>query len=405
MTLTEPPISVSESAWLVAAQGLSSLSNFGINIVALLILEPVEFGAFSVAILGYRLALALTRSLVVEPILTDEKVESLLGGLPVVVLAWGVLLFSPALIVAVVASGPLRGVALALTVLGPMLLTEEAIRQVLVARGLVRQACVTEGVWVVGGVAAVSLLLLTDSFGPTMSFIAWAGAGTAAAIVGRLLSPERPEPHQGLACVQTVRASFGLLVGMTAATRGATQISIALVGIVLGLDGFARLRGAQALVSPASVLVQGARLSSFKSSATADEQIGRTRRVHSLALVGTLLWTLMVVVALPFLDPWFDATQVSAWAVPFEGLTIAFVILAAGSELTYRFRREYQQLLKRSVMWIPFPLVLAPTGALWLGPPGAAAATALALGVRVLLLGRPRLPESAPAKNNNAHDR
>lgn len=396
LTNTEPTIHLSESVWLAAAQGLSSLSNFGINIVALIVLEPVEFGAFSVAILGYRLSVAVTRSLVIEPVLTHQDVESLLRGSPAVAFGWGMAVFLPALVIVAVAGNPLRGVVLALIALGPALLAEEAFRQLLVARGQLKRACAIEGIWVLVAAIAVGVLLLTDSFGPVSGFVAWGGAGAVAAAAGVLLSGDRAHRGEVIECSRAVRATFGLLAATTAATRGATQVAVVLVGVVLGLDGLGRLRGAQTLVSPAAVLVQAARLSSFKSSAGIEGQIRRTRQVHSIAFIGAVVWSSIVVFALPFLDRWFDATRVSAGAVPFEGLTIALVILAASAELTFRFKGAYEQLLRRSLVWMPIPIILAPTGAVLFGPAGAAAGTALALAFRVILL---RWPTSAKSND------
>jgi len=357
--------------------------------VALVALDDAgAFGTFSVAILGYRLALAVSRSLIIEPVLTDERASDLLGGLPAVAVSWGVLVFSPALIIALVGDTSLRRIMIVLFVFGPMLIGEEAVRQVLIARGQVVRACAIEGVWLIVGAALTVTLLSAETFGPASGFAAWAGAGAIAAVVGLSLTGNLSGREPIVGAVRVIRTTFGPLAATTAATRGATQAAGVLVGIVLGLSDFGRLRGAQALVSPAAVLVQGARVSSFRTGSGIDGQIRRTNQIHKAAFGASVAWTTIILVALPVLDPWFPSDKVAAGAVPFEGLTIGLVALSASADLTFRFRGQYATLLKRSMIWIPIPVIVAPAGAWLWGPTGAAAGTAFAVGVLVVLLRR-----------------
>lgn len=296
------------AAWNVIDQAFSSATNFGIAIVAARTLSPEAFGAFSIALLLYVVALGTSRGLSTEALMirfsaatVDEHraaARAATGTALLVGTAGGVLL----LLAAIPLTGPVRGTVLTLGCFLPLLLLQDAWRFVFFSSGRPAAASANDAVWGITQVATVAGALQVGWSSPAALLGAWAGAAALAACVGGIQARTLPLPTQA---VRWWRAHRELALPSAAeflGTTGLMQLTIFGLTGVIGLAGVAALRGAQTLLGPINMaLLAVETFAAAEGARTLRHKPGRLRRhlvTQSSALgvvtvgAGLLLWRL-----------------------------------------------------------------------------------------------------------------
>lgn len=257
------PARARRAAWTAVDQALSSASNFGMAFLAARLLDAEGFGVFGIAFAVFLLALGVSRSVATDPLVVrfsaerDERAErSALGAAAGAGTAAGVLVVAAAALV-----GPsLRGPLVALAVVLPGLLVQDAVRFAAFARGDPRWAALSDGVWVlaeVGGALAVRSAARPEARAALL-VLAWglaAAAGAAAVLVWWRVRPALGDAGWW------VRSNAGLagrFTGEFAVTVGAGQLAVFFVAAFAGVSDAGSFRAGQVLLGPLNVVFMAA---------------------------------------------------------------------------------------------------------------------------------------------------
>ena len=239
-------------AWTVADQAVSGLTNAGTAVLIARSESAASFGAYGVGFVVYALALGIVRGMVGQPLAIRESVrtdrDQVCAALSTAV-ALGAAVGVVVVAAGAVVRGDVGGVLLVLGVLLPGLLLQDALRFALFAHARPARAVGIDLVWGVGALALVggaaasgaSVVVLTG---------AWAIAGVLSALVGLGAEHLRPAWRSAGAFVRRHRDIGPRLTGEYLAHTGSAQLSILVLGALVGATGVGAIRGAQTLYGP-----------------------------------------------------------------------------------------------------------------------------------------------------------
>ena len=250
-------------SWNLIDQALSALSNIILSVAVARSVSAGDFGAFSMAFVVFGIAIALTKSLVGQPLqirfaasgprqqrraVADGCGAALLLGLAGAALLVVVSLFVPPV---------LREALLALALVLPGLLVQDSCRMAFFALGRARSAAAIDAVWAILMVGLLALLVATGYAGVWQLTAAWGAGAAVAAVLGLVLLRTGP----------AVGRAAGWLRGHWDLTRylfpeyvlglGAMQLAILLVGLIAAADAVGALRAAQVLLGPLGIVATG----------------------------------------------------------------------------------------------------------------------------------------------------
>ena len=327
---------IRRATWSIADQGLSSLTNFVLFVAAARVLDVEAFGAFAVALAGYLFAAGLARAVCGEILIIKhsasgaaDRAGAALGGALGLGLASGLL----ALVAAGFADQTLRLALLALALLLPGLLVQDALRYLFIALSRPNLAFANDLVWALLQVVLVGAVLFAGRDGVVELIAAWGVAALLAALVGLVQLRTWPRLDLAIGWFREHGPIWPRYLTEFVATVGAWQITLLGLGAVGGLTLLGGLRAAQVLYGPLHVVNYGARLAvvpeGVRDRAAGAAGLTRTvsRAAGAMASVA-VIWTVAVVMLPDSLgrmllgDSWAEAAEV---ALPF-GL---FMVLQA----------------------------------------------------------------------------
>jgi O-antigen/teichoic acid export membrane protein len=172
--------------WGIADQGVSSLTNFLLNVYVARTLGAAEFGAFSLAYVTYGFAINASRGLSIEPLLirfsgTDLRTwQRAAAGCTGTALLVGVATGAGALAVAAVAGGTVGLAFFALGLMLPGLLLQDSWRYAFFAVGRGYHAFLNDVIWAAVQIPLLVIMKMTGHATVFWFVLAW-GAG---AVVG-----------------------------------------------------------------------------------------------------------------------------------------------------------------------------------------------------------------------------
>jgi O-antigen/teichoic acid export membrane protein len=185
-------------SWGIADQGMSSMSNFAVNIYVARTLGAVQYGAFALAYVTYGFALNASRGLGTDPLLvrfsgTDiptwrRAISRCTGTAITVGLTSGAIILA----VAALLSGTTRLAFLALGLTLPGLMLQDSWRYSFFALGRGGQAFLNDTVWLVVLIPTLVLLRKTGHANVFWFVFAWGAAAAAAAAIGPLQARTAP---------------------------------------------------------------------------------------------------------------------------------------------------------------------------------------------------------------------
>lgn len=386
--------------WGLVDQALSSVTNFALAILVARSVSPREFGAFTLVLAAYAIMLGSSRALTTEAFvvrfsavdeMTHRRATRAVTGAVLVV---GVLFAALTALAAGLLSGTLRAafVPLALTV--PLLLLQDAWRQVFFAAGKPEHAAANDFVWASAQAVFYTALFLFVTAEPSAAslLLAWGGAAGVAAVFGLWQSRSVPDPSRAREWWRAHRDLSGRFAVEHATISSAMHATFYGISAIAGLVAAGVIRGAQVILGPITLLLQAVTFIAVPEGVRAKEQsLARLKRgcmaVSAVATTAALAWA---AVALMLPERVGEALLGETWpgaraVLPALSVAWAGMCAATGPLTGIRAMGAARVSLRTMAVSSPVTLVVTLLGAFLAGASGAAAGFAVGGIVQAVL--------------------
>ncbi|WP_063726510.1 hypothetical protein [Streptomyces sp. RTd22] len=290
---------VGRLSWGLADQAASSISNFAVGIYVARSLGVTAFGVFSLAWVTYGVVLNVSRGLATDPLVvrfsgvSDASWRGAVARSTGTALGVGAAIGAACLVTGLTVGGRLGPAFVALGVMLPGLLLQDAWRFAFFAAGTGRKAFLNDVVW---GVALVPAMLVAARAGTVAAYLlAWGASATVAAAYGYLQSGIRPRVAKARGWLREQRdLGYRYLVENTCLS-GASQLRAYGLGAIVGVGAVGAVRGAELLLGPFLAVLMGLSLVTVPEAARVLRQAPHRLGRFCLFLgggqaVGALLW-------------------------------------------------------------------------------------------------------------------
>jgi len=301
---------VRRMGWGVADQGMSSLTNFAVNIYIAHELGAEAYGAFVLAFVTYHFALNASRGLSTDPLMvrfsaTDlptwrRAVASCTGTATVAGVVTGVIVLG----VTPLLGGSTRMAFLALGLTLPGLLLQDSWRFAFFAHGRGALALINDTVWAIALLAGFALLRVTGHSTVFWVVFAWGASAAFGAALGPFqarIVPRLAETRRWL------RAHWDLAPRYLAEgtiNSAAAQLVTYGIGLLLGLAAVGAVQAASLLMGPYMVMLWGISLVLMPEAVRVHRRAPR-RLQHLCVLAGVTfsffaaIWGIALLIVLP----------------------------------------------------------------------------------------------------------
>ena len=296
-------------SWGLGDQAVSSISNFLVGLVVARELGVAAFGVFSLAWVTYGVILNISRGLATDPLVvrfsgasTEEwrTATSRAAGTAIVV---GFVFGALSALAGLAIGGSIGGAFLALAVVTPGLLLQDAWRFAFFAAGQGHKAFLNDTVWTV---ITIPLLLLVAAIHSTVwgFLLAWGGAALIAAGFGLLQSGVAPHFNGVRDWLWRHRDLGARYMVENVSNSGASQLRMYGLGAIAGLADVGAIRGAELLLGPFLALLMGVSLVAVPEAARVLRRAPH-RLVKFCMLIGgaqaaaAALWGLALLLVMP----------------------------------------------------------------------------------------------------------
>ena len=250
-------------------QGLSSITNFALNILVVSSVSSADYGAFALAFATYFLARSAVFALVGQPLLirhTDEErvdgrapvsYRRALGASLLLGIGGGLLILggAGACWVLFADSPQIARSVLVVGVALPGLFLHDGLRSVYFASGRPQSAIAIDLAWGLAQLVTVAVLLATGHEQVELLLLAWGAAATVAAAAGLVASRLLPKFDGALAWMYRVRGLSLPILGEALIPQLALQGVTMVLAVAAGLEAVGVLRSALVLASPLNVFL------------------------------------------------------------------------------------------------------------------------------------------------------
>jgi O-antigen/teichoic acid export membrane protein len=252
----------SRAGWTAADQAASSLTNFLLAITAFALFSLDSFGAFTIAYTTFALSLEVVRALVGQPLAVSYSARPGMArrNAPAALsaaLTVGVVSAIVCAGVALLLDDPTRGALLALAIVLPGLMVQDAWRYVFFAAGVPKRAFVNDLLW---GLIAVVIFLAFHTNGRLslhLLIISWGVGGTLAGLLAwrqeRLAVPFAM-PGKWLRSTSAMGRRF---LGESLIGGSTSQLMLYSLGIIAGLEALGAFNGARTVFGPLNIVFLG----------------------------------------------------------------------------------------------------------------------------------------------------
>jgi O-antigen/teichoic acid export membrane protein len=297
-------------SWGLADQGMSSLSNFAVNIITARSLGAVQYGAFALAYVTYGFALNASRGLATTPLLVRfsgsdlptwrRAVTKCTGTATTVGLTAGAVIIAAAALL----NSTTRLAFLALGLTMPGLALQDSWRYSFFAIGRGSQAFLNDTVWTVTLIPVLVLLRKTGHSNVFWFVLAWGLTATVAAAIGPLQARTAPRITLGWEWISRHRDLGPRYLAEGTASSMSAQLRNYGVTFILGLAAVGYLQAATTLMGPFYVIFWGMGLVTLPEAARLLRRSPRRLPLFCLLVSGGLTilalgWAVVLVVALP----------------------------------------------------------------------------------------------------------
>ena len=283
------------AGWNLVDQLLSSGTNAALSFLVARAVSDSAFGGFAVAFTVFALLLGVSRAVTSAPLgirfsdAGDEEFHGASSAATGAALALGVVTGGATIIVGGVLGGDVGQALVALGIVLPGLLVQDAWRFVFFAAARPAAAALNDAVWAVVQLGAVAGLLVGEvpTAGPFV--LAWGAAAAAAAVLGARQARTRPAARRSL---RWLRDQFDLtkyLLAEYATLQGAQQGALLVIAVIGSLEAIGALRAVQILLGPTTILATAAFGFAIPEFARRrDSMTGRGWMLGALALSGVV---------------------------------------------------------------------------------------------------------------------
>lgn len=288
-------------SWGLADQAVSSMTNFAVGIFVARSLGVTAFGVFSLAWVTYGVVLNVSRGLGTDPLMVRYSgvptgewragVSRASGTAFAVGAAGGAV----SVLFGLVVDGAIGDAFVALGIVLPALLLQDAWRFAFFAAGAGKRAFLNDVVW---AVALVPALLLAANDGTVVAFVlAWGLSGAVAAAFGTLQAGMVPGVGQVREWLVAQRDLGPRYLVENVSNSGGSQLRMYGLGAIVGLAGVGTVRGAELLMGPFLAILMGLSLVTVAEAARVLRRTPERLRRFCLLLGGgqagaALLWGL-----------------------------------------------------------------------------------------------------------------
>ena len=373
------------ASWNLVDQALSALSNIILAVAVARSVSAAGFGAFSIAFVIFGIFIALTKSLVGQPLQMrfsgadpTEQRQAIRGALGVALLlglAGSVVLGAAA----VLTPSTIRAALLALALILPVLLVQDSCRMAMFTCGRPRGAAAADAVWALVMVGLLALLLSVDADQVFWLMLAWGAGALISVVVACLLLRAGPAPAGTTSWIRSHWSLTRYLFPEYFLGLGAAQLAILLVGAIAAAEAVGALRGAQVLLGPLGILGAGIFQFTVPEIARRQHLAARPLALFALVVSGSLgLVTVLYVAALLVLpDAWGTALFGDSWAgaaavLLAMGLSSVSSALANGPAGVLYGIQQARSTFRINLVKGPILLAAVVAGTLWAGAVGAA---------------------------------
>ena len=386
-------------SWGVADQGMSSISNFAVNIYIVHTLGAIQYGAFGLAYVTYGFALNVSRGLATDPLLvrfshthlpTWRRAAADCTGTALTI---GLMTGACVLTAAAVLHGSARLAFLALGLTLPGLLLQDSWRFSFFALGRGGHAFLNDSIWTLVLIPALVLLRITGHANVFWFVFAWGASATVAAAVGPLQAHVIPRLPRLWEWIWQHRDLGPRYLAEGTAQNGSSLLRNYGIGFWLGLAALGCVQAASTLMGPFMVIFFGMSLVLVPEAARILRKSPRRLLMFCMSVSAGLAllasaWGIMLLVALP--KGLGQATLGSIWrptyplVVPTTLGTVGFCLSQGASVGLHALgvaRRSMRAMLITSVLFLAFGMA----GAFAFGALGAVAGSAISTWVSAML--------------------
>jgi O-antigen/teichoic acid export membrane protein len=365
-------------SWGLGDQAVSSMSNFVVGLVVARELGVAAFGVFSLAWVTYGVVLNVSRGLATDPLVvrysgvSTEDWRAATSRSAGTAIAVGVAFGVVSALAGLMIGGTLGSAFLALAVVTPGMLLQDAWRFAFFAAGQGHKAFLNDTVW---AVAMIPLLALAAIHSTVWGFVlAWGGAALLAAGYGLLQSRVVPHFSGVRDWLRRHRDLGSRYMVENVSNSGASQLRMYGLGAIAGLADVGAVRGAELLLGPFLALLMGVNLFAVPEAARVLRRAPEKLTKFCLAIGGAqaaaaAVWGSVLLFLVPnafgrFLldDVWAPASEL---ILPVSlSVTAAGIVAgaAAGLRALGAARRSLRTQLVASAGYLGFGLIGA-----WLG--------------------------------------
>jgi O-antigen/teichoic acid export membrane protein len=365
-------------SWGLGDQAVSSMSNFVVGLVVARELGVAAFGVFSLAWVTYGVVLNVSRGLATDPLVvrysgaSTEDWRAATSRSAGTAIAVGVAFGAVSALAGLMIGGTLGSAFLALAVVTPGMLLQDAWRFAFFAAGQGHKAFLNDTVW---AVAMIPLLAVAAINSTVWGFVlAWGGAALLAAGYGLLQSRVMPHFSGVRDWLRQHRDLGSRYMVENVSNSGASQLRMYGLGALAGLADVGAIRGAELLLGPFLALLMGVNLFAVPEAARVLRRAPERLTRFCLAIGGAqaaaaALWGIVLLFLVPdafgrFLldDVWAPASEL---ILPVSLSVTAAGIVAgatAGLRALGAARRSLRAQLVASAGYLGFGLIGA-----WLG--------------------------------------
>lgn len=382
---------VRRSAWVLADQLLSSLTNFALMVAIARVLDAEAFGAVGIAFALYRFVLGVGTGLWVVPVMVTHagapaedrrrQVSRAAGA----TLLTGLVASVPIVALALALDGPLRGALLGVALCLPGLALQDGWRQGFVAMGEPRTAAVNDLAWAAGQALCVAVLLVRVDEPPIAAVVlAWGLPGVAAAVLACVQARSAPRVAGTVDLAREHRRLGPRFAGEFVVNSGQSQITLFTLAALAGTAATGGFRGSQVVFGPQRVVSNGLQLAAVPEAVRLRDHPRRMRRITtalSATNVAMVLGAGAVLLALPV--RWGEELLGATWTearpllVPMVAYGLAGAV-ASGPSVGLRAVGAARTCLRNQTFTSVLALVLTIGGTIAFGASGAAWGLAVA---------------------------
>ncbi len=385
------------AAWTFVDQALSSLTNAALSILVARSVTTDAFGAFSIALVTFSFAIGLSRAGITDALVIRHSADgpsslrSAAGDAAGAALVLGVLAGGLLALAGLALSGLAGTALLALAVVLPGLLVQDAWRYAFFAGGRPRDAAANDLVWAVAQLTAVTAIITTGHASVATLTLAWGGAALVAAVVGAVQARVVPRPWRARRWLTRHRDLSGRLGLDYVLNMGAVNAATYLVGAIAGLAAVGALRAAQVLLGPLTLAFAAASAFALpllsRWSAEGRRLLRPAVAVSAVLSAITLVWSVALYVLPTSVGTALlgDSWTVARAVLPLSAAAMLALALVTGATTALKGMGLAGRLLRITVVQSPLILALGCGGAALAGAQGAAAGLALAQAVGCVL--------------------